>query len=264
MMHFWTLRLQRRSCYYALLIGTALAVFQLIMKVGEINTYDDIIFTPYTSWLSIDSTPITLVFFLVLPLLASIPAATLFQEDSKNGLLSSLFVTLRRRTYFSHLFFTTFLTGMIVVGLPLLLNAFGFFLFLPNTPPDEMINRNVGIYEGFALFSSLFYSHPFVHMLLNIVLCSVFAGLYAVFSLSVSFWVKNTFLVVTGGFLLQVLLYSVNIVFFPGIDITPLNFLPVHSLFFQVNGSLVVWVGSAMFLGACLLYYTGARRHETM
>ncbi|MEH6891375.1 hypothetical protein V7024_17075 [Bacillus sp. JJ864] len=263
MIQFWFLRVKRSYFYYALFIGLILSFTHLIINVIPLMKFNNIIFTPYTSWMSASFTSvIPILFFLILPLISSLPVSTLFKDDKESGLLNIILIKTTKKKYFSGLFVVTFLIGSIVIAISLLVNALGSFLFLPNLLPDEIVNRNIGMNSGATILVDLYYNHPFIHMMLNILICSIFGGIFAVFSLSISFWIKNKFIVLVGGFIVQIGLLVINMLIFSEKAITPFFFLPENANVLPINIWIVFGVGIILFLVSCVIYFVGVKSYD--
>ncbi|EJQ67276.1 hypothetical protein JFU18_22345 [Bacillus sp. TH22] len=253
-------RMNNRNFYFSLMLGIALSCVYILYYVIPLADKKDVIFTPYTTWMGINSivTP-SFLFFFILPVIASLPSSSIFQEDKKNG--SFLFVIIRSnyKMYFLKLFSKTFFIGGFVVIIPLILNIFLSFMFLPNVNPDEVLNSNIGMYERATFFINIYFTHPFIHMMLYTVIAFVYGGAFALFSLSMSFYAKHTFVTLLSAFLLQLFLMIINL-FYP-MPLAPIYFLSESHIYHGANIIVSILVLIGIFILSIILFLRGVKRH---
>lgn len=164
-------------------------------------------FTPYTKWFELGAiSRLNSLFFLLLPIIASIPFADTYLKDKQTGFLLSVFSRGHIKDYFTKLFLTNYLVSGLVVTFPLILNVYLAFMFLPNISPDPVVNDLTNISSLNTLFPDLYYNYPFFHILIYIFIAFLFAGLYASISLSVSLYLNNRFIVILFPFIVQMFL----------------------------------------------------------
>ncbi len=206
-------RIIKRSVLISLIIGAILSGLQIIQGLIPIVKYGNIFLeSPYTRWLSID--PFTfgpIMFFILLPLMASIPAATILKEDLTSGLLLQIKTRIGLNRLLLGYGLAALIGGFLVVAIPLLTNFLTYFLFLPNIRPDFLINENLMIIHENTMFVDLFYSHPLIHGLLSILFTSLWGGLFSVLTTSISLWIKSKFLMLFSSMIFQTFLLIGNL-----------------------------------------------------
>ncbi|MDM5196088.1 hypothetical protein QUG02_24410 [Bacillus hominis] len=253
-------RMNNKNLYFSLVLGISLSCVYILYYVMPLADKRDVIFTPYTTWMGINSvvTP-SFLFFFILPVIASLPSSSIFQEDKKNG--SFLFVIMRSnyKMYFLKLFSKTFLIGGVVVIIPLILNIFLSFMFLPNITPDEILNSNIGMYERATFFISIYFEYPFIHMILYTFIAFFYGGAFALFSLSISFYAKHTFITLLSAFLLQLFLMIINL-FYPT-PLAPIYFLSESHIYHGANIIVSILVLVGIFILSVVLFLRGVKRH---
>ncbi|MGE8204971.1 hypothetical protein ACQKP0_10435 [Heyndrickxia sp. NPDC080065] len=215
--------------------------------------------TPYSEWFEFGvATSLTMLFFLLLPILASLPFADTFSKDKQSGYLRSILSKGKMKEYFKGLYITNFITSGVMITIPLLVNIYLAFMILPNVKPDPVVNSRMSLDFMNSFFPELYYSHPLIHMLFYVVLAFLFSGMFATISLSISFFVKNRFFILVSGFLLQMIL-SLVFQFTENYGWIPSSFLLEQS---QPSVSLVVTV----FIFCCgmmlstLIYILGVKK----
>jgi hypothetical protein len=205
------------ALWAALLVGLAIVVVQyaqdvlpmvnyLNLSVGgkELGMYPHSVFNKWIGGGMGSFTPY--LYFLLLPLLATIPFGGSFYEDLNSGLVKNLFIKTEKKNYYGAKYLTVFLSGGFVILIPLLVNLALTAATLPSLLPE------VGT-QQFPLFAtsigaSLFYSHPYGFVFAYLLLIFVFSGFLATIALCVSFYVKNRFVVVLSPFILCLFVHS--------------------------------------------------------
>ena len=246
-MKFLWSRLNKLWLFLALVIGISISVVQCIVSASKNIPATN---SPYTMWISIDGfTFVPTIFFILLPLIASLPASTLLKEDFTNGYFYKLKMGKSIKQILLGYLGIAFMTGFIVIAVPLLFNFLSWFMILPNIKPDNLLNINISARNFTMLFVSLYYSHPFVHAILSIIFSSLWGGLFAVFAMVTSLWIKNKFAAMCTGLVLQIVLLLMNatihLPYF--ISYSPADFLR------ELPGTTNIYV--VVFMTAILLFY---------
>ncbi|PLS33744.1 hypothetical protein CYV26_11555 [Carnobacterium maltaromaticum] len=263
MINYWKIRLQNYSCLYSLIVGFTISIFHIIFFVLPISKNSDIIFSPYTSWLSMNFASFYLVLFmLLLPIISSLPASGIYLTDKKNGTLDVLFTKISKNKYYTSLMFVVFISGFLVTCVSLTINIIGCFLLLPNNPTDEILNYNLGMRLPDAFGVSLYFSHPFIHMILNVLFISVYGGLFALISTISSFFIRNTFFVYLSSFLFQVVLIAINLFLYPIKSIAPAFFLPENPYIFPNSFIIVIVLTLLISISLLCAFYIGRKQNE--
>lgn len=262
MTNFIWQRMQRQSFHLGVWLALLLALLHVVTRVLPLLNSDDMLFTPFTMWLGIDSfSLLNLLFYLLLPLLSSLAFADVLKRDITNGFLQQIKLRLSIKRYYRVVFVVTFLSGAGLIALPLLIDQLASSLILPSYLPDELLNNNIAIRANSTLFVGLYYSHPLLHQLFYILLAALFGGLFACFTLALSLWYKQPLIALFAAFLLQLLLYLFNTLLFTSTSITPFDFLPETVLLRSVQLSIVLGTAVCLALCSILLYVIGVKRH---
>lgn len=205
-MKFLWSRLEKRWFFFAIVLAVIISGLQFF-PLKTIPPED----SPYTRWLGIDSFSFApIAFFILLPLLASIPASTLLKDDYQSGLLSKLKLNEPLNRVLRQYVSIAFITGFIVTAIPLLINLCSWFMVLPNIRPDNLLNKNILVININTMFVALYYSHPLLHALLSIIFASFWGGLFAIFGVVTSLWIKNRFLAMCSSLILQIVSLLLN------------------------------------------------------
>lgn len=208
-MNFVLNRISKKWILISLLLGILISIMQIIFSLPVVK--ED---TVYTKWLEIDPFSfVTIIFYIILPFLASIPAATIFKQDHDNGFLAKLQLTWSNKKIVLNYAFIAFIIGFLVIFLSLITNLLGWFLLVPNIKPDNLINNNLLIISQNTLFVNLYYLHPLLYALLSILWAAIWGGLFSMFTMGASLFIKNLFAALSAGLMLQIFLLIMNKIF---------------------------------------------------
>lgn len=201
----------------ALLIGLIIATVQFIvcslpasLQIDEIlNLHVTSVFpySLYNMWIGGDGHNMyCYIYFLILPILATVAFADTFYKDRNSGYIKNIFTRTNRINYLVAKYFATFIGGGIVVTLPLIYNFLLTSCFFPMIRP-EAADGTFSV-TSTSMLSSLFFSHPNLFLLVYGVIIFVFSGLYAAISLIIPFYYSSHFSALITPFLIHIFLYS--------------------------------------------------------
>ena len=109
-------------------------------------------------------------------IIAIFPYAGSLYQDIKSGYVKIIFTKVSKKKYFVSKIIAAFLSGGTAVVIPLILNLFLTALFVPALRPDAS-TMMFSINDG-SMFSDIYYSKPFVYILLKIIFACIFGKLY--------------------------------------------------------------------------------------
>lgn len=212
-------------------------------------------FTLYGVWIGGENNTIGYsLFYFLLPIFAVIPYGWSLVDEMQSGYVKNIFVRTRKSDYYISKYLATFLTGGVVVTIPLIFNFIINAMFFPALLP-EIIYPYYGMIQG-TMWSGLFYEHPFIFEILYMILDFVFSGLIATICIGFAFWIKKRIVVIFLPFLLILALDYISSIHIVEYEISFMKFL--HSLqgANMVNGGYVLCVGIIIFgfsFGTCLV-----------
>ena len=248
---------------FTLLLGILITLFHVyqvvVSKTVSANIWSE---SPYTSWIGIDGFDFSaIIFFFLIPFIASIPCSTLLRQDINNR----FFIQLKIRKSIKNIIWSyasiALIFGFIVISIPLLINLTLLFAFLPNVKPDDLINLNLLIIHKNTLFVSLYYNHPLIHAILSILFASIWGGLFSLFTFTCSFFIKNKFVALCSGLVLQIVLFicEVCIKLPDSISYAPFNFIK-ETNGADVNIYITGMVTILLFLYCIVMIICGGKR----
>lgn len=149
----------------------------------------------------------TFLLYFIIPILASLPTGYSYFEDLHSGYIYHFSVRGKKQTYLAGKILATFLTGALVVIIPLaasfLLTAMRFPLLYPEPVMElgpDLISFDIGFY----------YQHPLWHTILFILVDGIFFGGMALFVLTGTFMLNHKFSVMITPFVISYFLFSLD------------------------------------------------------
>lgn len=242
---------------------TTISAITMIRQYFQMLQYDQLSFeelgymtnpylpiqTLYNHWIGGEFSSLTYsLFYLLLPILASIPYGWSIFDEIKNGAARNILIRIDRTKYFGGKYFVTFLSGGIVVTVPLITNILLVAMFIPAIKPDVCYDIYYGVLPP-DLWSNLFYTNPLLYLVLYLMLNFVFSGIFATFSLAISFRLKHKIAVMLFPFFLLLILHYAKDLFPDALqfEISPLNFLHASTIG-EIKNPIVILVEFCLFL----------------
>lgn len=155
--------------------------------------HDDFLEISFTNW--IGSHNIFLqqnIFYLILPILATLPFGGSLFSDINGGYIKSICTRVKKSNYLVAKYIAVFVSGGSAVVMPMLFSFVLSSAFLPTMLPEaSYAYTNIASLHKWA---GLFFTYPFLYLLLYLALTFVFAGLTACMALAVSYFSYKSFL----------------------------------------------------------------------
>lgn len=229
------------------------------MMDGKFTTNPDLpLFGFYNSWvggeeLSLAST----LFFSLLPIGAVLPFGWSFYSERKSEYLKNIATRIDKKAYLFCKAIAVFLSGALVVLIPLLVNILLVSAFVPICDPFVGYTFYNHVFFG-GLWVDLFFTNPALYMLLYVLLDTLYGGIFALLSFAFAFYVKNMLAVILLPFLFMLLFGYLEGVIQSGLpQWIPIEFVPTRFLHSRtLNGRTVWWavvLTTAVLLGFALL-----------
>lgn len=200
----------------ALLIGIGIVITHfLLIVVPQRILMDNLLprngnlspSTAFNYWIGNSSfTWETTLYFLLVPILATLPYADSFFTDHKSGYVKNIYIRVEKTDYIGAKFVAVFVIGGCAVILPLILD----FLLTAAALPSLMPQITSGAYGILGMWGSLFFEHPHIYLLSYLALDFIYGGLFASLALAISFFVENRFFVLLTPFMLVIIWRSLS------------------------------------------------------
>lgn len=209
------------------------------------------------NWLGMDNrTAIGMVFYLALPILAAMPFGSSYFTERKSGYYMQVTMRSGQKTYLCAKWIAAFVSGVIVIMIPLTLNLMANALICPL---GKVHILSLTVYVGQEYFASkLFYENPILYIVMGLVLSSVWGGICAVVSLTAGMFLKNKILIIISPLIVLefaglVLLYLKSCTNFTYFEVRPMELM--RSICLNPNPTWYVISYMLLFLALIIIVY---------
>ena len=192
-----------------LIVGAQTYSFYVTQRKSVNSTYDDVISGRYEQddmsffenssiegWIGCESyTPYNVMLYLLMPLLVAIPFAMSQFKEWKSGYASQMITRCGRRKYMNVKFVTVFVSGGLVIAVPLLVSMIVSMCYMPIIEINPLALQSV--VPTSCMFGYIYTYHPVVYVLLYTFIDFIYGGILACMAMLVSRFVKNWFTAMT-------------------------------------------------------------------
>ena len=218
---------------------------------------DFAIMSLFSAWLGGDMLSLACtVFFTMIPIGAAIPFAWSYHVERKCGYLKNIVTRTERKKYLFAKTCAVFLSGAAVILIPYIINILMVSAYIPYYMPWAGYNFYNVVYFG-TMWADLFFTHPFLHMFLFVMLNTLYGGIYALIGYAISFYIKNLFAVLFMPFVVTLAVgYAENVLFLrlrstvTPYEIDPTKFLHSRSIQFFQNSKVILFITIALVVFA--------------
>jgi len=201
-------------------------------------------FSQYSSAVS------SIVFIFVLPLISSMAFADTYYTEMNTGIYKNILTRCKKSNYIISKGIITFVSGFLVVFIPLLLSQFLSLIIAPVNSCIDVTNLPsfIFMHTENMVFQELFLNHPYLYNFLYIVISGIFGAVLALLSFALSFLpIRSRLLIIATPTVLYIVqafistllfgaMYALCYYLFPFVGIRGLE--PMY-FFSVVSGTLV-------------------------
>lgn len=159
------------------------------------------------------------ILFTVLPILSVVPFCDSYIDDKKNSRLPVIFQLCSREQYFYSKLFVCAFSTVLTVGVPVFINLILGTVAFPDISTADLtgLASNQAFlyladseYMTTLAFKNLFISHPFLYSFIYVIFITLYAGVGAMLTYSLSFYFKNRAMIVVPFFVFNTLLNIIS------------------------------------------------------
>lgn len=200
------------------------------------------------------------LFFTLFPLLAVFPYGWSQCTEKKSGYTKMVIIRGGKQAYYLAKYMATFLSGILVIFIPLMTNLIITACFVPAVKPSVTEQIYYGMSHA-SMWSKLFFEHPMVYVVLYLLIDCIFGGLFAVFGMGFSILMKNRIAVVVLPYLFVLCLHYSRMLlrYTVYIEISPINFLHATCIENPVSGVIVFLEGAFLTLFSVIILKVGIK-----
>lgn len=255
----------------SLLIGLIITVPYAVQNyINEINTMQRVasigveigadVTSLYTRWFGMSASVELELYFYIFPLLAVLPAGTIYHADCKSGYIKNLYTRCSKIKCLTAKYVSVFFSGGIAVTVPLLISFMITSLYAPARIPDSITFLPI---SGSGMWGELYFTMPWLYTAGYFIIDFVFGGLFAVLALSLTHFLTHRFSVFISSFVAVIVV---------GFICTQLNVNRFNPQFFlspsqpSVNASFIIILSEALALliGSACLHFFGGYKNENV
>ncbi len=126
-------------------------------------------------------------------------------------------------------YIAVFISSGLTITVPLLLDFLIILLFVPAIFPDSVYDIYYGIFSN-NFMADIFYGQPFVYVLIFLLLCFVFCGLFGCLGYSISTLIKSKIIAIVVPTVLMILVEFVKNLIMKNDSIYNIEFSPLSFL----------------------------------
>lgn len=245
-------------------------IYEAYQKNGEFISNPILpLYSFFSAWLGGDTLSLAnTMFFFFLPIGAALPYSWSFYTEQKCGYIKNIITRTSRKNYYISKFIAVFCSGAAVVLLPYIFNILLVTAYIPYYETWAGYNLYNSVYFG-TMWSDLFFSNPILHMILYVLLNTLYGGIFALLSLSVSCFIKKMIPIIFTPFLSMLLFgyaetaiydrfYNNKLMLY---ELVPTRFLHSRDTHYLTIGWVVILV-TIILLVSCILPILFASRSK--
>lgn len=266
MREYLKLEFRRAFCniYFlvSLMIALGICIWHFVENVWRLRiyVYEGIYpLSVFSKWIGGDNASLQpTLYFLIIPILCAIPYAKSFYFDVKSGFIIQLITRGKKKDYIAAKFIASFVSGAIIAVFPLIVD----FIMTNTVLPAVIPQRGTGLFSITEpmIWSDLFYTHPFLYLLLFGIMEAVFFGLFNMTAIWAVGFINNGFWIVLMPFLSYMFIFCM-LQFVNMERFAPMFFLrpsqPFQSELFIITLELIILAALNLFF---FIWYTKQER----
>lgn len=159
--------------------------------------------------------------YLILPILAVLPYGISLYDDKKSGYIKNVFIRTKKSYYYLAKYIAVFLSGGIAFVTPLVINLFLNAMKFPALMPESIIDIGPSVT---CVGWNFYYTHPWLYIILFLLIDFVFAGAVGTISLLVCNMFEHRLTIMIAPFVVYYFVYSLDNILGKN-DIAPNYFL---------------------------------------
>lgn len=260
-----------RIFWVSLLTGTFILMLQVLLETfglaqNPLSAFKGVGTDPYTlyeNWAGGRGNVYLPAFLSIFPLLSASAHAVTYHMDLKSGYIKNMVIKTNRKNYLLAKYLVSFISGGIVIVIPMVVN---FMITAAMLPAIKPFLGTANIMHSGHFLAWLAYNHPFVRFLIFMVIYFVYGGAFACIALAAGRFIKNVFLLSLFPF---VVAYGLNILssaYFTNIrwikSISPMIMLNVGQSY--TTWLAVVFEAVILIVVCFLIYYWRGRKADVI
>lgn len=211
--------LKNKIFYATILVAIGITILSLIYSlsiykksnigIDEYAKANSIVYNPdvqtnilFNEWIGGEGGSLgTVIYYFIFPILCALPYGWSFCTEKKNGYRKTIIVQSGKKEYFVAKYIATFISGGLVMVLPLIANFMMTACFFPAVKPFVVYDIYYAVFPK-NMMAELFYSRPFLYVFLYLCIDFIFCGILTCLCISAATFIRQKYVVMIIPFLL--------------------------------------------------------------
>lgn len=202
------------------------------------------------------------MFYRFIPFICVLGYGWSYSSDVRSGYIKNVISRTSKLKYLTSKYLATFISGGLVVLIPVLINILTLACFMPFRVPNVFESVSYAELPGFA-FADLFYHAPQLYMAVILALNFILGGLFATFAMAVSMFTTNKYIVSLLPFIISFMYTYVcgvvlNIYFYGEMD--PLYQINLLSASYRILEYIIIVYSVFFILTFVTIFFKGMKK----
>lgn len=202
------------------------------------------------------------MFYRFIPLICVLAYGWSYSSDVRSGYIKNIIIRTSKLKYLISKYFATFISGGLVILIPVLVNILTLACFMPFRMPNVLESTSYGELPAFA-FANLFYEAPHLYMAVILIFHFILGGLFATFAMAVSMFTTNKYIVTLFPYVFSFMYtYMCEVIFnllFLG-EMDPLYQINTNSPTYRILEYIILVYGVFFVFTAAIIFFKGMRK----
>lgn len=261
--------MHNKKLILALVVGNAIVLWHFIQnvlpKTQYLNNYllnkGEYPVSVFNTWIGGESYSVqSYLFHLLIPILLTIPYLDSLFLDIRSGYVKNIMIRVRKKEYFLAKLIVVLITANLVIIEPLVLNLLLTATVIPSLVP-EPTSMTFSVTAN-CFMDEIYYTHPYIYIGVYLLIAIVYICIFSLFSLGITFFTDNYFLVLTSAFLL----YEGTSFLFDNVGLmeySPKLILYINQPYVISGVPILVEILIGLFVCG-IIYFVKGRRYELL
>ena len=196
---------KNKSFYAVLLVGITITTLEAFSNNNiRLSTVDFIDFPNgvYNNLILYNLGEYMRMLQMVFPLIVTVAFADSYLEDVKSGFIKNIITRYDKKKYLITRFLVNFVVSGVVISIPLIVNYMLYAGSIPSIDPHIYFSQvNV---DAYGFLPGLYYTYPFIHMCIRILLLFIYGGALSSIALATSIFIKSKYIITIIPFIVYI------------------------------------------------------------
>lgn len=272
--------IKSKTLWLSIVIGCVIAVMHTVWVYKKIYMVNNDIYNYYFTennrtvvddwfetgvlqgWLGTEGASVyNQMFYFLFPLLATMPYGLSMFREWNSGYSNQMLIRTKRKNYFMAKYIATFVSGGMVLVIPLALSLVMACCYLPIIGVDPMAMAGM---SGFRMWINLYIDKPILYALGYMIINFIYGGISALFTMVISNWCTNSFLALIFPMITNIFMtMGIGNLFIDIRNYIPGNFVnPIQHMHYEFN--MILTVTLILLILVTTIYYCICNKKDAL